>query len=104
MVCWKEWSNSRCPRCRHFGKDSNHFITCKDKTAYDTFTNAVIDLQDKLQRIKTHPNIINTIVLGLLGGPDKFFCDIVDLDPEYEYDVLCRTIAVAALEKIKLDG
>ena len=77
----------------------NHFITCKDKTAYDTFTNAVINLQEKLQQIKTHPDIINAIALGLLGGHDTLFCDMVNLDPEYESGVIYRTIAVAALEQ-----
>ena len=55
MVRRNEWNNSRCLRCGQFGEDSRHAVTCKNTTAYDTFSDKVLKLQENLQKIDTHP-------------------------------------------------
>ena len=90
MARRKKWSNSRCSQCSQFGEDSCHVVTCQINTTYNTFSDEVLNLQEKLQKTDTHPNIVKAIILGLLGSETIYFCDIVGV---------LNTIAVLFLVK-----
>ena len=99
MVCWKEWSNLRCPRCGYFGKDSNHIVVCLETNVWHTCNNAVLKLKDKLERVNTHPIITNIIILTLMGGDELYFCDMMPVDKNMTYDTIIQTIACASLKQ-----
>ena len=70
MLRRKEWENSRCPKCNEEHENSDHVVTCPCNDAREKFDDMILDLCQKMERIKTCPVITEIITMTLFDGKD----------------------------------
>ena len=73
MKRWHEWHVSRCPRCQHPNKDSNHVTECQAPKAIEKFHDEILKFERELDRNKTTPIILDILTTTLYGDTTATF-------------------------------
>ena len=64
-----------------------------------SFDDAILQFEDKLHKMETHPMIINTMSLTLFAGEHGKFEDHIDTNDEDDMDITHNIICAAAREQ-----